>query len=192
MTLKFNLKSLEKKTWTSYFQDGLWDIFFGLMMVSMGVRAITIWSYIIMIAAVLVVPLGKTFITIPRMGSVKFSSERRARQKKVNFVIGIALLATAAVLAITLLGHYLPPKEIRAAVQGVMFILIFFAIAYFMDFNRLYIYGLLFAVGAVLWELFGIPAGPVAFIVSGSVALATGLTYLLKFLRKYTNSKEVA
>lgn len=62
---------------------------------------------------------------------------------------------------------------------------IFFAIAYFMDFNRLYIYGVLFAVGAVLWELFGIPAGPVAIIVSGSVGLATGLSYFAKFLRDY-------
>jgi hypothetical protein len=192
MTQKFNLKSLEKKAWTSYFQDGLLDIFFGLMMVSAGVRAVTIWSYLIMVAAVLVLPLGKTFITIPRMGNVKFRSERMARQKKVMFVIGIALLATAAVLVITLLGNYLPPKEIRAAVQGIMFILIFSAIAYFMDFNRLYIYGLLFAVGAVLWELFGIPAGPVAFIVSGIVALTIGLIYLVKFLLKYSNSKGIA
>ena len=38
MTQNINLKALEKKAWRSVFQDGLWDIFLGLLLMAFGLR----------------------------------------------------------------------------------------------------------------------------------------------------------
>lgn len=40
MTEKVDLRELEKKAWKSTFQDGLWDIYFGLLFMGMGLYRI--------------------------------------------------------------------------------------------------------------------------------------------------------
>lgn len=36
MSQNINLKELERKAWTSYFQDGLWDMYLGLQLLAWG------------------------------------------------------------------------------------------------------------------------------------------------------------
>ena len=62
--------------------------------------------------------------------------------------------------------------------------MIFGILAHYLDFRRLYAYGLFFASSEVLWGLFGNLVGSVAFSVSGSLALLIGLVVLVRFLRK--------
>ena len=57
--------------------------------------------------------------------------------------------------------------------------------SYFQDGLWDIFFGLLFAIGAVLWELLGNPIGPIAFSVSGSATLLFGLVLLARLLRKY-------
>lgn len=195
MSQDINLKEIQRKAWTSYFQDGLWDIFFGLLMLTMGIRALTdnVWFTFVIGAAVLVALLGKKLITIPRVGRVKFGPARKVKQKKLMAVVGISVVATLVLLLLALSGLDLLTTGVRAAIQGVGFALLFGLMAYFMDFGRLYAYGLLFAIGMVLWELLGDPIGPIAFCVSGSVALLIGLVMLVRFLREYPKlPKEIA
>ena len=40
MTEKVDLRELEKKAWKSTFQDGLWDIYIGLLFMGMGLYTI--------------------------------------------------------------------------------------------------------------------------------------------------------
>lgn len=194
MSQDINLKQIERKAWTSYFQDGLWDIFFGLLLLTMGIQGLiyNVWFTFVIGAAVLVVLLGKKFITIPRIGKVKFGLKREVRQMKSIAVVGILVLAILIVLMLTLLGLDLPAtgKGIRVAIQAVGFTVVFGLIAYFMDFRRLYAYGLFFAIGSVLSELFDDPIGPIAFSVAGSIALLIGLVLLARFLRKYPKAVE--
>jgi len=64
--------------------------------------------------------------------------------------------------------------------------LIFGLLAYYMDFPRLYVYGLLFAVSIALTEaLWPSSVASIAFIVSGIIALLIGLVMLIRFLSKY-------
>ena len=192
MSQDIKLKEIERKAWTSYFHDGLWDIFFGLLMLTMGIRSLTdnVWVTLVILAAVLVVLLGKKFITIPRIGLVKFSPAREAKQRKLIIMLSISIIMMLILLVLALLGQDLLTKGIRAAIQGVGFALIFSLVAYFMDFKRLYAYGLLFTTGTVLWELLGEPIGPIAFSVSGVIALVIGLVVLTRFLRKYPKPPE--
>lgn len=186
MSQKLDLKEIERKAWTSYFEDGLWDIFLGLLMLTGGIRGLTdnLWSYLILLAAVLIPALGKKFITIPRIGLVKFGPARKVKRERLATVLVISVLALFALLLLPRSGVALPRIPISPIV-AVFYAGIFGAVAYYMDFGRLYAYGLLFAISEVLWGLFGKPIGPMVDTVLGIVILLIGVVVFVRFLRKY-------
>ncbi|MFX1448787.1 MAG: hypothetical protein ACFFCG_11745, partial [Promethearchaeota archaeon] len=93
MAEKVDLKEMEKRAWKSNFQDGLWDIYFGLLIMGIGFNwlggflglpetmgvMVTLISWDI--GAMVIFILGKKFITTPRMGFVKFGQIRKKRNK---------------------------------------------------------------------------------------------------------------
>jgi len=187
MAQDVDLKQIERKAWTSYFQDGLWDIFIGLLMLGMGFNILfdeTVWYIAIFALGFLVMIIGRSLITIPRVGRVKFGPARRIKQKKVFIVLAISLLVGFAVSFIPLSGVD-PSTIVVAATAGVWIILIFGLVAYFMDFRRLYAYGLLFAIAMALAIALDDLIPTIIFFVSGSVALLIGLVVLIRFIRKY-------
>ena len=89
MSQMINLQDVERRAWTLYFQDGLWDIFFGLLFLGGGLRALTgnLWYYLLVAAGVLVLILGKRWITLPRLGQINTArSARRARTSCVSWL----------------------------------------------------------------------------------------------------------
>jgi hypothetical protein len=88
MSQKINLKEIERKSWTSYFQDGFYDIFMGLLMLGMGLILLfdaNDWYIAVIWLGLLILIIGRRLITIPRVGRVKFGPERRIKQKKGNY-----------------------------------------------------------------------------------------------------------
>jgi hypothetical protein len=172
MAEKINLKELERKAWTTYFEDGFWDLFFGIMFLTAGLRGLTdnvLFTLGIFVALVVFI-IGKRTITIPRIGKVKFGQIRRDRQLKVFVMIIVSLIAIMALLLLPQSGIALaniPTSPIMA-----IWIALFFAmLAYLMDFRRLYLYGLMFAMSEFLWGLFGKPLGPISNIVFGIIVV---------------------
>jgi len=79
-----------------------------------------------------------------------------------------------------------PSSLVTAPVLVVGIALVFGLMAYFMDFPRLYAYGLLFAISIALTEaLWPSRISGIAFVVSGGIALLIGLVMLVRFLRRY-------
>ena len=98
MSEKLNLKELERKAWRSFFDDGLWDIYLGLLLALMGVSAFMgrmelsevthMGIYIgLLIIIMLLMWAAKRFITVPRIGRVKFGAERQKRRIKRSLVL---------------------------------------------------------------------------------------------------------
>jgi hypothetical protein len=83
-----------------------------------------------------------------------------------------------------------PSKIVVAAVAGVWIILIFSLVAYFMDFRRLYAYGLLFAISMALTMALDDLIPTILFLASGSIALVVGLVVLIRFIRKYPKTAD--
>jgi hypothetical protein len=183
MSQAVNLKELERKAWTSYFQDGLWDIFLGLLLVS---SAVSTWlsdsgvpsstripTYIgIMVLGGLVLWAGKRFITVPRLGRVKFGPKRKA---KLNWVRVVLFISVLVIWVLFLAGLGISNDWLQA---------------YFMDFKRLYLYGLLLAlqevVGVGLRELADVDIGFfIGSAVSAVIVLLIGTVVLVRFLRDY-------
>jgi hypothetical protein len=211
MSQNVSLKALERKAWTSYFQDGLWDIFLGLLLVSSAVNtwlsdtgvpsSTRIPTYIgIMVVGGLVLWAGKRFITVPRLGRVKFGPKRKAKLNWLRVVLFLSVLVIAALFlaGLGVKNNWLQRPEwgligrtsIASAIVTLNFLVVFSLMAYFMEFKRLYLYGVLFAlqevVGVGLRELADVDIG---FFIGSAVAavivLFIGMVVLVRFLRQY-------
>lgn len=186
MSRMIDLKGAERRAWTFYFQDGLWDIFLGLMFVGAGLRTLTdnLWFYLLVAAGVLTLILGKRWITLPRLGAITFSPQRKARLAVIRVAALIALIFTAVIFIMVVSG-----ADLSALPIGWFFVFlvpaVFLLMAYMMDFKRLYGYTLLIAAFMVITEIYGDPLAAWAQIIAGLVPLLTGLGLLVRFLRRY-------
>ena len=204
MNDKINLKEIERKAWRSYFQDGLWDIFLGLLLLSYGIIPFLedigiphLLSYMAFIPAYVVLFAGKKYITVPRIGFVKFNSKRKTKKMKATIVVAISVIFGSIVLLLTL-TNTLPVKgniPFGALAFGINAIIVFSFIAYFLDFTRLYLYGLFFALSIALVELSRSYVGftydnIVGFGTFGGITTIIGIAYLIQFLRKYPSPQD--
>ncbi len=206
-----DLKSIEKKVYRSFFEDGFWDIFIGMLLLGFSLG----WTriifdimeplYILIISIIwntitfLIYYLGKKFITIPRIGIVKFGQKRKARQKKLKIFLLINVLFGCVVFILTFFG-LLEILAIGGSLTPLLIGLIsytfpFTIIAYFLQFNRLYIYALMggfsFFISDVIYSILGSPLDSIiGFGIPGGIIVAVGLIFLIKFLRKYPKPKK--
>lgn len=184
MSENIDLKKIERKAWTSYFEDGFWDIFFGIIFITSAVRSFTenVWFTFAIFGAVAIFIAGKRFITTPRMGRVKFGPRRQNKQLKIGVMILISLLV------IYILGTVM--ANITFPVMAVWLAVFFGLLAYLMDFSRLFAYGLVFATSEVIWNIYGEPYGPISNLIFGVIFLLVGLVILNRFLKKYPKQVE--
>ena len=206
MTEHIDIEKLEKKAWKSTFQDGFWDIYIGLIISGIGFSwlggffglpetvnvLVTVFSWDI--GAMLVLFLGKKYITQPRMGFVKFGVKRKKRKKFLALFLGVMVAFTVITFTFTLLGLFqlqLPGYLVMLLIGLLSITLPFSILAYFLQLWRLYLYALLGGLGLFISELLlpiiGAPYNDVIpFGVIGLVITIAGLTILVKFLKKYS------
>jgi hypothetical protein len=198
MTDQFSLKDTERKVFISSFQDGLIDIFIGcwaLMFVigpsitpSLGdflgsAVFVPFWAMLFVVLWMI-----RKHVVKPRMGAVKFGSWRRARLFKFSrlmlLVCTLALiLGAASAIRFEFLAGW------THLVRFSLVFLVGFGLAgYFLDFSRLYAYGIMIAaaplIGELLYRKFQFPhhGFPVAFGIAATVIIATGVCLFIRFL----------
>ena len=186
MAEKIDLKEFERKAWTSYHQDGFYDILFGGMIFLGGIRGITdvVWFTLLILVLPLIVFLGKKYITIPRLGMVKFGKKRKMKSRNLAVMLVISVAATMIIWLLSYTGVTFVTSLV-SPIMAVWLMFVFAVLAHFLDFKRLYVYGLIIAVTEVINGLYGIPKGSIADIISGVVILVIGLSLLMKFMLKF-------
>ena len=205
MTQEINLKELEKKAFRSYHEDGVWDIFLGLIMMAIAVNASLtkigvpeLQTMIVLIGlemvAIIFLIAGKKHITVPRIGHVKFGAMRRAKLTKMRIVLALSVIFGLVALVAGVAMHGDSSEFVR---PGVLFplgwmvnaLIVFGLMAYFMDFPRLYIIGMLYAVtvpiAGALREFVKIDVGYIVFGIAAAIILVMGLVILSRFLRNH-------
>jgi len=205
MTQNIDLKMLEKKAWRSVFQDGLWDIFLGLLLMAFGLSAwldrlalsegMHMGIYICAeIIAMVVLFAGKRFITVPRMGMVKFNAERQRRRNIVRLLLFISVLVGLVMWFLGASGAQadggiLSKKWFFPLVWMSNMIMVFGLGAYFLEYERLYVIGFLYALAipldVAIKAVAKVDLDVYIFLASGLIIVAMGLVYLLRFLRDY-------
>ncbi len=186
MSENLSLKEAERRAWTLYFEDGLWDIFLGLLFLGGGLRGLTdsLWFYFLILAGILVFVLGRKYITLPRVGEIKFGPIRERRRRTLLILITVSVLLTFSLLLLPALG-IVSPGPMAGLVFAAAVPLIFMYMAYLMDFKRLYGYALMVGFIMTITEMVGREAGYWAQVVGGLIALIIGLWHLVSFVRKY-------
>ena len=202
MNVNHDLDKLEKKTASVIYQDGIFDMTLGLVLIVYGIATILYYKWpetwvvlsLFLIYAVFATPLFliQVFVTKPRIGVVKPKPKRK--KKRLGMIIFTSILFAANIVIFIVVGQGLVSipainKYVITALFGVVPIFIFALMAYFMDFPRLYIIGVLFGIGVFLMQLFLILdmdlIGQISVMGIGLIIIAIGAVYLFRFLKKY-------
>jgi len=199
MSQQISLKEAERKVFLSTANDGLWDIFLGIFFLEFVIAPFLsesmgdFWSVAVFLPVWAVVYLVIRFlrktVVEPRIGVVKFGPTRVSKMKRFSYVmlafnvIALGLGVWAAFSVDSASGDPIPYMFSLVLLSG------FSLAAFFLEVNRLYIYGLLMAfapvVGEWLWSngYASHHGWPVTFGVISGIMILVGLSMFIRILR---------
>ena len=207
MTQELNLKEIERKAFRSTFQDGLWDVYLGLIVICMAFflfrpdEGYGLRNQLMMLGGFvlsgLVLFAGKMLITVPRMGQVSFGPLRKRKAMTLAIILGAVVLVQAGIVLFTvggwldddlaaklnaLLGEANLERMAVAAVGSLFVGPSMILVAYFSDFPRGYYIAILMAAAVFLMILLN---QPIYAILIGALIILPGLVLFIRFLQKY-------
>jgi hypothetical protein len=201
-----DLKALERDAFRKFYEDGLFDVFLGLMLATMAIGAVVSdWLgsegagmlAMLGISVVLVVLLhaGRRRFLLARLGSFRPGPDRRRKISATRLALLGSVVAGVVVSALAAAAY---GDDVSIASFEVVMPLLWFlnavvvmgAMAHFLDVLRFYLYGVLFglAMPLLVWPdvLWGLSIPPwVAFGAPGVAIVVVGLFTLRRFLRQY-------
>lgn len=135
MNHEIGLEELEKKVWRINFDDGIFDIYFGILIVSFG-PSLSFYEILPFPLNVLLGPiliglgftfyiLSKKYLIKPRLGNVKFGRKRKVRKLKTVVVlsINIVFLLILLLFNLSISGEDLNlPYNIVVLLEGLLFL----------------------------------------------------------------------
>jgi len=199
MTTVTDLKAIERRAFRSTYQDGLWDIYYGLIVICMSFfiyrppSGYSSRNIFLMIAAFVVsyglFALGKKHITIPRLGQVEFGEIRRRKKRTMAIILAVFVFIQGLLVVLTSLGWltkviepYRQPLLIVSLLASLMVGSGMLVSTYYSDFQRGFYISILMALAVFCMIFLNTPLIP---IVIGVVIILPGVVLLLRFLRKY-------
>ena len=207
MSAPIDLKEIERKAFRSTYQDGLWDIYLGLVVIFMSIfvyRPAEGYTSSTIVLAMLGIFFayglfwaGKKYLTVPRMGLLQFGETRKQKKTFLAFLLTVIVIVQVAVVLITALAWQIPSFGARVsaliggrvsgplvvAAVGSLFIgPPMILISYVNDFSRGYYIGVLMSLAVFLMIYLNQPVYP---IVIGMLILIPGIVLLVRFLKAY-------
>ncbi|MCA9913929.1 MAG: hypothetical protein KC496_11295 [Anaerolineae bacterium] len=195
--MQHNLKELERRAYRATFQDGLWDIYLGLVLIGFGsmpflrntvseAASIVFYSALLVLAMTMLIG-GKRSITVPRLGYVRFGKERQRKLSRARLLLIGSVAAGVLFFGLTL-GNIVGLTGFSVLLAGALLI-VFGGLAYFLDYHRLLLYAILCSlslpVGIALENAGVVRDAPTVFILTGGLALLIGVILLQRFLSHY-------
>jgi hypothetical protein len=191
--LGMDLQDIERRTYLSFFQDGIADLTASLVILLFGLGMTTGSSTLFTFAwmpMLLFWPL-KRRISYPRIGYVRFAPER---QRKIS--VGLGLMVLAGVFSL-MLGIFVlagvennmfnlggSMREYSLLILALLLAAGFTLIAILFEVWRFIMHGVVVFAGFLTGYLFDIPPGTPVAIAGGMITLI-GLGLLVRFLARY-------
>ncbi len=199
MSEQISLKDAERKAFRITYNDGLWDIFLGCFFL-MFVIALYLspslgdfWSSAVFLPFLSLVYVAiwliRRYVVTPRIGMVKFGQARRVKLAKFTVVMLVLNVAALILGSVAALNSGSIPGQMTSILFGMILLVGFSIAAYFLDFNRLYIYGLLGGLSPVIGEWlwnhgYASHHGfPITFGTSAGIVILVGLVIFIRLLR---------
>ena len=102
MIENLSLKEIERRAFRSTYQDGLWDLYLGAVVMAMGLfmyhpatgytAANPIGALLITSFAYSLFQAGKKRITTPRLGQARFGAMRQQKKRSISLVLGCVVV----------------------------------------------------------------------------------------------------
>jgi hypothetical protein len=201
MDTKSFLGSIENKAYRSFYKDGLMDMFFGLILIGVGLNVLRLQmgmdtSLFITLAVMLLIPaflLARLLITRPRLGYVKFREKRKKRKALALIIAIITQILFGFLLWTSFTGRgndALLQKLINPYTEFIFIVIVFSLIGWLIDYNRFYLIGFAAGTGLQLSEVFENSTASVvcvylSFGLAGIFLTILGLILFIRFLREY-------
>ena len=182
-----DLVALERRTYLTAYDNGLWDILLGLWFVAVGAGVITDTGALFAILAAVAIEPWRRFhrrVSESRVGYVRVGPARARRLRR-----GPQALAALAGLLVILLVSRAEFGEIGSAIRGEigMFALVGALVAaagYVFELTRLYAYAGVIAFAAVADVVLPLST-PWILVATGVAIAAIGAWVLIAYLRRY-------
>jgi hypothetical protein len=212
---QLNAKALEKKAFRSFYKDGIYDLFIGLILLSFGLPRIfkefgwleyvtqrlpLLIPILLNVGALLFFAFGKKYITTPRLGVAHFHRTRKRKMMHVKLLLAISALIGAALFLLSLLKVFPVGGKtgipLPLLIFGINALLVFSLIAYFMDFTRLYLYAFLFAISMPLaiWLKYNTEIrypSLLVFMFTAGPMIVIGCVVFIQFINQFPIQKEL-
>ncbi|KPJ93484.1 MAG: hypothetical protein AMS18_05615, partial [Gemmatimonas sp. SG8_17] len=145
-----DLRRLERRAWRSFHQDGVKDVFIGLLLMSIGITDLLGNDFLLLalqFSLVAGLVLAKRLITAPRLGRVEFSPERKSKKRRALGLLalsgGLGLVLYLVFVGTGALSTWIDDRAwIMPPMLGLWVFSVFALGAYYMDFARMYWIGL--------------------------------------------------
>ncbi|MFN2147732.1 MAG: hypothetical protein ACK2T2_05020, partial [Anaerolineales bacterium] len=155
---EISLRETERRMFAIKFQDGLIDIAIGCFLLVFVIGPYLspalgdFWATVVVFLPLwtIILPalwLVRRYVVTPRIGFVKFGAWRVSRVKRFNVVVLIVLVLSSILGLLSAVEFDAVPGWVHSARFSLVFLLIFSITAYFLDLTRLYVYGILIALG---------------------------------------------
>jgi MFS family permease len=200
MAEQLDLKNAERKVFRAASHDGLWDIVIAGFALEFAVAPLLspalgdFWSSAIfapfLIILLLVIWLVRKYVVKPRTGVVKFGKQRIGRLKKFTIVMLIVNVLALILGFIAAFYFHALSGQMIAIIFGLILLVGFSIAAYFLDYPRLYIYGLLVGIAPFVGEWLYSNHGashhgfPITFGFISGVTFLAGVITFVRFLHK--------
>jgi hypothetical protein len=203
MRMTDSLKEIERRAYRSTFNDGIYDILFGMLFLILALvpvlESIGIprwYGYLFLFILPPIPWLGKRYVTIPRLGAVEFGPKRKSRGRLLALILAAILFLQMPVILMAVgRGFFGSPGESLALplTIGMLLVPLIAVAAYFMDFPRMYVYALVLSFGILhsgfMFRFVGEPLNSlISFGTAATAILAYGLTLLFGFMKRYPKS----
>jgi len=207
-----DLKAVEKKAFKATFEDGVWDLYLGVMLLPLvifplvhyALNADLMWA---VLAMMLIYALGfagfrwlKKHVTQPRLGMIQPGPSRRKKLHTLRMVGAVAVVSVAVLVLLTVFANPLTQITVfgislETVILGIPLVFwkfTFLAIigaglaAWLLDFPRLLLYGVLLGIAIPVDSVYFSESGWMPFTsFTALLAIAIGSVLLVRFLRRY-------
>ena len=187
MQRDIDLKSIKRKVYMSYFQDGLWDILLGIFLIVWGLMVtfdfVAVMGGFWLVFYMFILGL-KRWLVYPRAGYIKIPEARRQQIKMVllGSVVFLAGVATIPIFIIDSRPAWF--SEYFMLILGGMFTLVIIFLAVWWQVYRWYAYAAIILLAFMLHQWLDTELN-LSFFVPGGIVTVFGLVLLIRFIRKY-------
>jgi hypothetical protein len=194
MVQRLDLRHVEVNIFRSTYQDGLMELYLGLVLLSLGSgrvldalnlseNATLLVGVISGMALVIGLVVLREYVVIPRRGRVRFSSQRRRRQQRVALGWIVGTYTAFGILYAVGTAHLALGRGVVLAIFGTIIVLPFWLCAHFLQIPRLYSYGALIVAALLVGhQVRNTLAGLIA---AGGVMIVIGIVLLIRFVREH-------